>query len=143
MSVLTWFSIFWLGFLGVILGVFCYRAIADEVKVRMKALERRRKEYRPPLGCRLFGHQWADSGHRIPVIAFLDSPLEICDRCAGGRYMHLMSAMHFTPKAVADYLAQCKAEQEGKVATINGGVKLEKVADNVPPTPPEKGPYAS
>ena len=110
-----------------------------EAQVRAKGWKRKRKEWTPPIGCKLFGHQWADSGHRIPVIAFLESPLGVCDRCGGGRYMHLMSTMNFTPKAVSDYFAQCEAEKAGKVANINGGLTVGpiKVAE------PEGGPTAS
>jgi hypothetical protein len=143
MSTLLILFCVWGAFLGVVMGVFFYKTLMDEIEVRRKAWARKRKEYRPPWRCRTFGHQWADSGLRIGVIAFLESPLEICDRCGGGRYMHLMSMMHFTPDAVSKYLAEVNEKESGKVANISGGVKLEKVADNTTPVPPEKGPYAT
>lgn len=123
----------------IILVIVSVNWVVHEAQVRAKGWRRKRKEWTPPLGCKLFGHQWADSGHRIPVIAFLESPLEVCDRCGGGRYMHLMSTMNFTPKAVRDYFAQCEAEKSGKVANINGGLKVGPISV----APPSDGPNAS
>lgn len=74
--------------------------------------------WKPPWRCRIFNHKWEDTG----IVAFsfyvLNSNLEVCSRCKGGRVFQLGGFRNYIPSAVQTFLNEQAAEKKGELIRI-------------------------
>lgn len=75
--------------------------------------------WKPLIRCRIFGHKWTDTG----LVAFrfyvLESNLEVCERCKGGRVFELGRFGLYIPEAVERFLKEQDAEKKGELVRID------------------------